>query len=93
MKISADTMKRRRAMDRVLRMFGDTFRSLSLLRDSLMFRVVEDGSTDTSPLQSELKKLGWGKAEKMLVLFTDRLEVLSRMKEEEADFDDELYQV
>ena len=70
-------MARRRAMDRAMHMFADTFRALSVVRDSLMFRV-EEPHTDTTPLQSELKRLGWGKAEKMKVLFTDQLEAISR---------------
>ena len=60
--------------------FGDTFRSLSLLRDSLMFRVdVDEG--DTSLLRNELKKLGWAKAEKLMVLLTDRMEEINRKQE------------
>jgi len=83
-RISAEEMRKRRAMDRVMRMFGDTFRKLGLLRDSLIFRPVE---LDKGHLQNELKSLGWGKAEKMLVLLTDRLEAITRANENELDFD------
>jgi len=90
----------RGALDQVMIMFGDTFRSLSLLRDSLMFRVgVEE--TDSSVLQNELKKMGWGKAEKLLVLLTDRLDEIKRRQEgvsaekeseDLEDFDEEIYE-